>query len=262
MIRNFLASFIFSAISLYLIKYGVHLLPNQGWFWCPSQASKLLYRNTQGDTVSTRYLLIFTMIPFLLTTLYGEWKRLRGAGKRDRHFVWEALEAYSRFLVAYWLNILLMVIAKFLLPEPRPHFLQTCDPEPSLLTCTQGSEEYQAYHPGMCRLSEGGGVSFTGKDVLDSLRSFPSGHAQTGFFSAIVALHYIFSSPAFSKFERLILSLFWTCNALLMSISRITDNRHHWWDVLAGCLFGALYSSLSIRFFLYRSRKYPSLKKD
>ncbi|QQP39063.1 Lipid phosphate phosphohydrolase 2, partial [Caligus rogercresseyi] len=47
---------------------------------------------------------------------------------------------------------------------------------------------YQAYHPGMCRLSEGGGVSFTGKDVLDSLRSFPSGHAQTGFFSAIVAL--------------------------------------------------------------------------
>lgn len=34
--------------------------------------------------------------------------------------------------------------------------------------------------------------------------------------------------------------------ALLCSISRITDNRHHWWDVLAGAKIGILFASLVV----------------
>lgn len=34
--------------------------------------------------------------------------------------------------------------------------------------------------------------------------------------------------------------------ALLCSISRITDNRHHWWDVLAGAKIGIIFSSLVV----------------
>lgn len=34
--------------------------------------------------------------------------------------------------------------------------------------------------------------------------------------------------------------------ALFCSVSRITDNRHHWWDVLAGALFGILVASATV----------------
>nr|ACO14618.1 Lipid phosphate phosphohydrolase 2 [Caligus clemensi] len=257
MLRNFALSILFSAISLALLKYGVHIVPNQGWFWCPTDENSHFYRETQGDTVSTRKLLIFTMIPFLITVLFNESRRIQNL---KEHFLWGALEFYSRFLVSYWLDILVMMITKFFFPEPRPHFLQTCDPDPSQIDC--GSENYQSYRPGMCRLRETKGSYFTQRDVLDSLRSFPSGHAQTGVFSTVIALHYISQSNSLSKIQKLCFALFWVCNALLMSISRITDNRHHWWDVLCGGIFGAVYATLSIRFYLYRSTKKEPLKAD
>ena len=34
--------------------------------------------------------------------------------------------------------------------------------------------------------------------------------------------------------------------ALLCSISRIIDKRHHWWDVLAGSIFGAILGILTV----------------
>lgn len=36
--------------------------------------------------------------------------------------------------------------------------------------------------------------------------------------------------------------------ACLCSVSRITDNRHHWWDVLAGAKIGILFASLVVNF--------------
>lgn len=36
--------------------------------------------------------------------------------------------------------------------------------------------------------------------------------------------------------------------ACLCSASRITDNRHHWWDVLAGAKIGILFASLVVNF--------------
>lgn len=34
--------------------------------------------------------------------------------------------------------------------------------------------------------------------------------------------------------------------AMLCSISRITDNRHHWWDVMIGAKFGLLFGVLTV----------------
>jgi len=34
------------------------------------------------------------------------------------------------------------------------------------------------------------------------------------------------------------LQLLWACYALFCSLTRITDRRHHWWDVLAGATLG------------------------
>uniref|UniRef100_A0A0K2V2I1 Putative phosphatidate phosphataselike [Acyrthosiphon pisum] n=1 Tax=Lepeophtheirus salmonis TaxID=72036 RepID=A0A0K2V2I1_LEPSM len=135
MIRYYGYSICFAGLSLYLLKNGVHYLSNQGWFWCPTDDKTIdFYRETIGDTVSTRYLLIFTMVPFLLTIIFTRYKKNSKNG--EPHFLWTSFDIYSRFLASYWLNILLMVITKLLFPEPRPHFIQTCNPDPLKLTCS------------------------------------------------------------------------------------------------------------------------------
>merc|ERR1719510_1975448 len=44
-----------------------------------------------------------------------------------------------------------------------------------------------------------------------------------------------------------LLQMAFICFALLCSISRIIDRRHHWWDVLAGCVIGAIFACLTVR---------------
>lgn len=39
--------------------------------------------------------------------------------------------------------------------------------------------------------------------------------------------------------------------AIFCSVSRITDHRHHWWDVLTGGLFGALVAWLTVNYLKY-----------
>lgn len=40
------------------------------------------------------------------------------------------------------------------------------------------------------------------------------------------------------------------CFALICSISRIIDKRHHWWDVMAGMIIGGLMAILTIKWHL------------
>ena len=40
-----------------------------------------------------------------------------------------------------------------------------------------------------------------------------------------------------------VLLLLWAC---LCSMSRITDHRHHWWDVLCGAIIGIGFASLTV----------------
>lgn len=82
--------------------------------------------------------------------------------------------------------------------------------------------------------------------VADSSRSFPSGHTALSIFAALFCIWFL---------ERRIQTInLWLIKPLIQvtlltlsifcSLSRITDNRHHWWDVLAGTFFG-------IGFFVY-----------
>lgn len=44
--------------------------------------------------------------------------------------------------------------------------------------------------------------------------------------------------------------------ACLCSISRITDNRHHWWDVLAGAKIGIIFAVLVVNKYKIKSIQY------
>lgn len=93
--------------------------------------------------------------------------------------------------------------------------------------------------------------------VRDASKSFPSGHSSTAFYEAIFLIWYLQARSPCIRSKLLIPTVqsILLLLALLCSVSRITDHRHHWWDVLAGAKIGILFASLTVsntRLFLYR----------
>lgn len=84
--------------------------------------------------------------------------------------------------------------------------------------------------------------------VRDSSKSFPSGHSSISFFSAIFMMWYLQNRiPKIRSYFTILflqaLCLTWAC---FCATSRISDNRHHWWDVLAGSIIGIIFATLTV----------------
>lgn len=79
-------------------------------------------------------------------------------------------------------------------------------------------------------------------------RSFPSGHASMSVFQAIFTCWYLQrrfcrNNVNFGVLFIQFLTLSW---AIVCSISRITDYRHHWWDVLTGAVLGLIFAVFTV----------------
>lgn len=86
--------------------------------------------------------------------------------------------------------------------------------------------------------------------IRDASKSFPSGHSSVSVYGAIFMIWYLQcrtpklrSSMAIPLCQMVLAT--W---AMFCSLSRIIDNRHHWWDVLAGAAIGAVTAFLTVSF--------------
>ena len=74
-----------------------------------------------------------------------------------------------------------------------------------------------------------------------SIKSFPSGHAMVAAYAATYMIIYMQKKVNLAsklKWIAILSHSFYVCWALAASLTRITDQRHHWWDVLAGDILG------------------------
>lgn len=116
----------------------------------------------------------------------------------------------------------------------RPDFLSRCDFDPITLKCKSSNERL----------------------ILEGRRSFPSGHASTTFGGMVFVT--LFLAGQFQTFNgsshiyKLIILLLPILTAILVSISRIVDHRHHWEDVFCGGLIG-LFAAICSYFYLFPS---------
>lgn len=92
--------------------------------------------------------------------------------------------------------------------------------------------------------------------LKDYRKSFPSGHTSYAFAAALyLSLYFVWraaslrssfsyvSAQVFSHLLMICVSLPLWC-ALLIGVSRLLDNKHWYWDVIAGAGIGSLFSSL------------------
>ncbi|XP_032691135.1 phospholipid phosphatase 2-like isoform X2 [Odontomachus brunneus] len=230
----FLASL---AITLGVLEFGAIPYKQLGFF---CNDPKISFKFT-GDTISMALLLIsvFT-IPLIVIwiveyTCYSDdnyENNLDYNGSRSK-YVWTW---YRQYVVV---SIVLCVVCeclKILIGEPRPHFLDTCRPREAV-NCTN---EY--FHSYTCTNTVNSAYF-----VMDASRSFPSGHAATSVCMSIFLVWYLQNRlrtrMMYFKPWLQCLMCVW---AVVCSATRVSDNRHHWWDVAAGVVLGIMFSTFLV----------------
>ncbi|CAO1395156.1 unnamed protein product [Diamesa hyperborea] len=223
--------FLIAAVTLILIEALVPSVPRG--FICEDPSISFKF---EGDTIPVTWVIISGLMPLLLMWIvefifYDEQEedcakhRFKTSWRRTLHW----FKSYGISLV---ILLLVMDVIKVLIGEPRPHFLDSCRPN-TALNCTKGM-----FVPTFTCLNK----DVSNYTLRDSSRSFPSGHACLSVYSALFMIWYL--QIRVPKLQTIFLIPFMQTICMIWvsicSVSRITDHRHHWWDVLGGLLLGIL----------------------
>lgn len=84
--------------------------------------------------------------------------------------------------------------------------------------------------------------------IRDASKSFPSGHSSVSVYGSIFMIWYLQKRcPKIGSIIALPLCQVVVATwGIFCSLSRIIDNRHHWWDVLAGAFIGVVAAYLTV----------------
>ncbi|XP_053989535.1 phospholipid phosphatase 1-like isoform X1 [Hylaeus volcanicus] len=224
-------------VILALLEFGT--VPQQRiGFYCndPKISFKFL-----GDTISISLLLtVSLLLPLVVMFLVeylchpeNSYTTTSGCSGSRVKQVWFW---YGHYLIGTVCLIFLCDVMKTLIGEPRPHFLDTCKPLEAH-NCTDG------YVRSYTCTNTNDSTWF----ISDSSKSFPSGHSALSMFATIFMVWYLQNRLPNRTFLlkpwlQCLISL-WT---VVCSLTRIGDNRHHWWDVLAGVVLGTIFSVLTV----------------
>ncbi|KAH8391133.1 hypothetical protein KR215_007560, partial [Drosophila sulfurigaster] len=128
-------------------------------------------------------------------------------------------------------------IAKYSIGRLRPHFMQVCQPiMPDGTNCTDPANFGRYITDFKCL-----GVGSTPRMLKEMSLSFPSGHSSFTFYTMVYVALYLQSRMTWNtgKLLRHFLQFLFIMIAWYTALSRISDYKHHWSDVLAGSTIGA-----------------------
>ncbi|XP_066967219.1 putative phosphatidate phosphatase isoform X2 [Macrobrachium rosenbergii] len=224
--------------------------PYERGFNCDDQSLRYPYKDSTVHTLVLYF--VGTGLPAIAISLL-EWSRTRreSVGKpvklcgRNLHsWFWAAYCSVGTFLFGCACSQLTTDIAKYTVGRLRPHFVDICKPDWSQINC---SEIYVQHIP----------CTNTDEHRLKEARlSFPSGHASFSAYTMIYLVIYLQVRFKFKGPELLRPFLQFVCLMLTFytSVSRISDYKHHWSDVLSGFIIGTI---VAILIALYFSDLFP-----
>ncbi|KAL5966092.1 putative phosphatidate phosphatase [Taenia solium] len=196
-----------------------------------------------SSTVRSIYLFTVAPLTTILIIIATELIRARSYGfeTRYKHIPLIALNLYKfLYLLGFGYAVVSMFvhIGKVVLGRLRPHFYDVCGPAVvaetpygyiSEFTCTKGDAAL----------------------IKDMRLSFPSGHAAYSMFPAIflaVYLHYRMPDIGMGSALQAFVQSAAVTAAFYVGMTRISDYKHHWTDVLGGMIIGALVGIFTVRY--------------
>ncbi|XP_018362947.1 PREDICTED: phospholipid phosphatase 1-like isoform X2 [Trachymyrmex cornetzi] len=188
-----------------------------------------------GDTISAGVIISFSVAVPLLVIWIAEYIYYSADSYENASYYDTRSKLIWRWYGHYAAGILTLTLLceamKVMIGEPRPHFLDTCKPREAA-NCTN---EYVISYT--CTNTEVSTWSLN-----DSNKSFPSGHAALSVYTSIFLVWYLQNRmPNRTLFLKPWLQCLVSMWAVTCSITRVGDNRHHWWDVLIGDVLGLLF---------------------
>lgn len=219
------------------ILFEVGVFPShRAGFFCNDPA--LSFQHT-GDTFSISLVAIITILVPLAVIWCVEAMLHREDEynlKQNRLFVGAKIMGvvYRDYIYGAVINLTILEVIKCVVGYPRPTFFDLCEPD-AAKNCT-GSEFISSYVCTSTRHS-----SYL---QIDSSRSFPSAHASLSVYCGLFVAWYL-QRRAFSWHNRSVLlipllQVLCLVYAAACSFTRMTDHRHHWWDVLIGVSMGII----------------------
>lgn len=220
--------------------------PYERGFFCDDESLKHPYRES---TVTNLMLYIVGLGVPVLTMLLTEWIRLRDyKGGRSRvilgrevpAWIWEAYRVIGVFLFGCACQQLTTDIAKYTIGRLRPHFFDVCKPD---IDCSRPELRWTYIETFEC-------LGDDPKLMKEMRLSFPSGHSS---FSAYTMLYFsMYLHKRFtwhgSKLLRHGIQFFLVMLSWYTVMTRVSDYKHHWSDVLAGFSIGLLYAVVIFAF--------------
>lgn len=149
------------------------------------------------------------------------------------------------FLIGLGVTVIITDIGKLVVGRLRPHFIAVCDPDFSVLNCTDtwGNPLYVTDYT--CRADN---------DMVNAARlSWPSGHSSISAYAFVFTAFYVSTVRVFYHRNalKLLLMLVSILLAFLTALSRISDYDHHPLDILSGMIIGSGVAVAVVYYHLY-----------
>ncbi|XP_077981720.1 phospholipid phosphatase 2-like [Glandiceps talaboti] len=221
-------------------------------FYCDDESIKYPFKD---DTVSTVLLIFLGVSLPILTVLLVEaclYYQSRNEARRtgNNYFRQRNLRTHSVPPLIYYLYFIIGVFlfgaavtevftqtTKYMVGRLRPYFLTVCQPDYSLFNCSDNYIEVDVC-TGDAHL------------IKEARLSFISGHASFSWYCAVYLALYLEMrfSWKISKLLKPALQVAVLMLALMCTLTRISDYKHHWSDVLGGSILGITVAVLVFTF--------------
>ncbi|XP_068430472.1 phospholipid phosphatase 1 isoform X2 [Clinocottus analis] len=145
-------------------------------------------------------------------------------------------KAVGAFLFGAAMSQSLTDIAKYSIGRLRPHFLDVCKPDWTLISCSSGAYIENFTCSGDPTMANEGRLSFY------------SGHSSFSMYCMLFLALYLQArlQADWARLLRPTMQFFLIAASVFTGLSRVSDYKHHWSDVLTGLLQGALMAVLVV----------------
>ncbi|XP_028640177.1 phospholipid phosphatase 1 isoform X1 [Grammomys surdaster] len=213
------------------------IYPFQRGFFCTDNSVKYPYHDS---TVASSVLVIFGLGLPILSMVIGETLSvylnvLHSNSFVNNHYVATLYKAIGAFLFGASASQSLTDIAKYSIGRFRPHFLDVCKPDWSKINCSDGYIENF-----ICQGNEA--------KVREGRLSFYSGHSSFSMYCMLFLALYLQARMKgdWARLLRPTIQFGLIALSIYVGLSRVSDYKHHWSDVLVGLIQGAAVAILVV----------------
>ncbi|CAJ0605818.1 unnamed protein product [Cylicocyclus nassatus] len=247
-----------------LLIFHEWVKPYKRGFYCDDETIRYPYR----DSTVTRHMLIVIglLVPtalILATEIFRTmaWERkcadqFKTYHLRHHHVHRLVVRLYcfiGYFFLGVCFNQLMVDIAKYTIGRQRPHFMDVCRPNVGYTECKNPDfyiTDFNCTGPNAYLIQE-------------SMLSFYSGHAAFSFYGAWFTSLYLQARlyrPLYSRLLLPVIQFTLFGGAAYVALTRVSDYKHHWSDVLVGAIIGSTIGIFTALFVaeVFKRREIPS----